>query len=266
MLSEERANRILDLLNQKGAVSVNELQRLLSVSRETIRRDINRLATANRLRKTHGGVLALNAREPSFTERMVANKTGKQAIGRLAASLVPDGASLILDSGTTAWCVADALTERHDLTVYTNDINIAQLLAGQNNNNIHLLGGQYNHSEGTTGGLDSYAMLQNYYADFAFVVVNGVTAQPWIMDYSREGAELRSTMLALARTPVILADRTKHNQIITTRISNLDKVDYWITDTKPDEKLRAGMQKLAVEVLVAEAGKYEPDGVTRNIA
>lgn len=256
MLSEERANRILDLLNQKGAVSVNELQRILDVSRETIRRDINRLAKANRLRKTHGGVLALNAREPSFTERMIVNKTGKQAIGYLAATLVPDGASLILDSGTTAWCVADALTERCDLTIFTNDINIAQLLAGQNNNVVHLLGGRYNHSEGTTGGLDNYAMLRNYYTDFAFVVVNGVSPQPWIMDYSREGAELRSIMLSLARTPIIMADYTKHNQIITTRIANLEKVDYWITDVSPDDKLRAGMKKFAVEVLVAEESSY----------
>ena len=109
MLAEQRRSLILDIVAEQGSVSVTELYRRLKVSRETIRRDITRLATENRLCKTHGGALSLDSREPAFAERMSVNLPGKRAIGRVAAALVPDGASLIIDAGTTALCVAEAL-------------------------------------------------------------------------------------------------------------------------------------------------------------
>ena len=92
MLAEQRRNVILEILAERGSVSVNELSRRLAVSNETIRRDITRLARENRLRKTHGGALSLDSVEPAFTERMAVNIEGKREIGRMAAGLVPDGA------------------------------------------------------------------------------------------------------------------------------------------------------------------------------
>ena len=81
MLAEERRDRILSILGEKGSVSVNELYRRLKVSRETIRRDITRLAAAHKLRKTHGGALSIDQVEPAFAERLAVNIDGKRAIG-----------------------------------------------------------------------------------------------------------------------------------------------------------------------------------------
>src|SRR5262245_66551171 len=93
------------MVNGRGSISITEIQRKLKVSRETIRRDIVALADTQRLRKTHGGAISLEQSEPEMTVRQVTNVDGKRAIGRLAANLVPDGASVVLASGTTVQAV-----------------------------------------------------------------------------------------------------------------------------------------------------------------
>src|SRR3970282_2087906 len=118
-------------------------------------------------------------------------------------------------------CVAEALAPRRGLTVYTNDIHVAGRLAGRNNNRVLLLGGEVQGGEGAILGRDATQMLANYYADFAFVGASALSTDPWLMDYSREGAELRAEMLAQARPAVLLADHTKFNRTAPVRVANL---------------------------------------------
>src|SRR5262249_22387604 len=132
VLAEQRQSMILAMVNQRGSLSITEIQRKLKVSRETIRRDLMLLADRNALRKAYGGALSLERSEPEIAVREVTNAEGKRAIGRLAAGLVPDGASVILASGSTTQSVADALLARHGLTVFTNSIVNCAKLAGHN--------------------------------------------------------------------------------------------------------------------------------------
>lgn len=255
MLAEKRRALILDTLKEKGSVSVTELHRRLKVSRETIRRDITRLAVENRLSKTHGGALSLDSTEPAFAARMAVNLEGKRAIGRVAAELVPDGASLIVDSGTTTLCLAEALSSRRRLTVYTNDVRVAGRLAGRHDNRVVLLGGELQGGEGATYGRDATATLQHYFADFAFVGASALAPHPWLMDYTREAAELRAQMLASARTVVLLADRTKFGRVAPVKVANFDKVTHIVTDAAPPADLARGLRAFTAEVLVAGAAR-----------
>jgi len=109
VLAEQRQNLIVAMVNQRGSVSITEMQRKLKVSRETIRRDLVLLADRQALRKTHGGALSLERSEPEIALREVINVDVKRTIGRRAASLVPDGASVILAGGSTVQAVAESL-------------------------------------------------------------------------------------------------------------------------------------------------------------
>ncbi|MCP5368147.1 MAG: DeoR/GlpR transcriptional regulator [Hyphomicrobiales bacterium] len=251
MLAEQRRSLILEILAEKGSVSVTDLHRRLGVSRETIRRDITRLDQENRLRKTHGGALSFDGVEPSFDERMAVNLEGKRRIGREAAELVPDGASMLIDYGTTTLCLADALTERRRLTVYTNDLHIAARLAGRNDNRVLLLGGELSATESATLGWDTVAMLARYYTDFAFVGAGALSAHPWLTDFSREAAELRTCMLNQARTPVLLADHTKFQRVAPVRVVNLEKVKLLVTDQAPPDAMATGLRALGLDIAVA---------------
>src|SRR5689334_21133719 len=122
IIAEQRHRLILERLGAEGAVAVGRLSEALGVSRETIRRDLHFLARAGHLLKKHGGAISISRTEPDETQRSQTNAEGKRRIGLHAASMVPSGATVVLDSGTTARCVADELAARRDLTVITNDL------------------------------------------------------------------------------------------------------------------------------------------------
>jgi len=252
MLAEQRRSLILDLLAEKGAVSITDLHRQLRVSRETIRRDLTRLDRDNRLKKTHGGALSVDSFEPAFDERMTVNVEGKRRIGIAAAALVPDGASVILDSGTTIQGLVNALVHSRRLTVITNDIQAAMRLAGRNDNRVLILGGELIPGEGAILGRDTTAMLSTYFADFAFVGAGALSPHPWLMDFTREAAELRGQMLAMARRPVVLADHTKFGRLAPVRVPNFEKVRHIIVDQAPEGAFAEALAGLGAEIAVAD--------------
>ena len=252
MLAERRQSLIVAMVNQRGSVSITEMQRKLRVSRETIRRDLVRLADRNALRKTHGGALSLERSEPEIALREVTNADVKRSIGRRAASLVPDGASVILASGSTVQAVADALLARQGLTVFTNSIGVCRRLAGQNKNRVHLLGGELQAINGATLGRDTTSMLAHYFADFVFIGAGAISPTGWLMDYTREEGELHSLMLQSARTAVVVADHSKFNRYAPVRVENFEKVTHIVTDHAPDAPLAAALSGLPLEILLQE--------------
>lgn len=256
MLAEERQSLILSMVNTRGFISITEIRHKLAVSRETIRRDIVALADSQRLRKTHGGALSLEQSEPEMTVRQVMNPAGKRAIGQLSASLVPDGASVILASGTTAQAVADALMTHRGLTVFTNSVISCGKLMGHNGNRVHMLGGEVQPINGATLGRDTTAMLANYFADFAFIGAGAISPAGGLMDYTREEGELHSLVLQSARTAVVVADHEKFGRFAPIRVDNFEKATYLVTDRKPDREIATALAALPLEVLVPE----EEDG------
>jgi DeoR family glycerol-3-phosphate regulon repressor len=255
MLAEQRHRLILDRLGEDGAVSIATLSAELSISRETVRRDVQLLAGRGLLRKTHGGALPLVAVEPDVGLRFSLNPEGKRAIGRRAALEVPDGASIILDSGTTTRAIADALTARHGLVVYTNDLEICRRLARRNGNRVILLGGEIQAHEEATIGWDAIETLSRYYADFAFVGAGGITAEGELTDFGRDAAELRSRMLGAARWAAVVADHSKFGRVTPARVAGFGRGRKLITDKTPPRALRAALEALGIEILLPERAK-----------
>jgi DeoR family transcriptional regulator, glycerol-3-phosphate regulon repressor len=254
MLIEKRQQLILDRLARDGAAGIAAMATVLGVSRETIRRDVNALSDRQLLKKTHGGALASQAAEPSLTTRMEVNAAGKRRIGLAAAKMVPDGASLIIDCGSTTQALARALLQHRRLTVYTNDLHVCRLLSRRNGNVVNLLGGQLLEHEDATAGWETVAQVAQYHVDLAFVGVSGIGDDGTLTDYERAGAELRSRMLIAAKLPVLLADRTKFGQVKPVTVANFDKVRRLITDVAPAAPIRRRLAARGIEVIVARPG------------
>jgi len=242
---------ILSMVNQRGSLSITEIQRKLKVSRETVRRDIMLLADRQALRKTHGGALSMERTEPEIAVREVINAEGKRAIGRLAASLVPDGATVILASGSTVQSVAEALQSHQGLTVFTNSIFNCMKLMGRNKNRVFMLGGEVQAINGAALGRDATTMLSHYFADFVFMGAGAISPSGWLMDYTREEGEMNSQMLMSARTPVAVADHSKFNRFAPVRVENFEKVTHLVTDKKPEPPLAEALAAMPLELLVS---------------
>jgi len=252
VLAEQRQSVILAMVDQRGSLSITDLQRKFKVSRETIRRDLLLLAERNMLRKTHGGALALERGEPEIAVREGINAEAKQIVGRLAASLVPDGASVMLSGGSTVQAVADALLDRHGLTVFTNSIAGCSKFAARNKNRVYMLGGEIQTINNAALGRDATAMLAHYFADFAFIGAGAVSPDGWVMDYTREEAELSALMLRSARTSVVVADHSKFNSHAPVRVITFDKITHLVTDRRPEAPLSKVLDRLPLELMVSD--------------
>ncbi len=251
MLAEQRQKYILNQLAATGALAISALVAELGVSRETIRRDLNALAERGLLVLTHGGALAADRTEPDMQTRAAINAEGKRAIGQRAAELVPDGASLILDYGTTTHAVAQALQGHRNLLVYTNDLSIALLLARRNGNRVIVLGGELQDNEDATHGWDTIEQVSRYHTDFAFVGIGGVTPRGEICDFSRGAAELRSRMLLSADVACVVADYTKFGRNTGVTIRHFDQVAWLVTDMAPEPALAEALRQAGPKLLIA---------------
>jgi len=251
MLAEERQNHILSLVKAHRSISITDIQRTLNVSRETIRRDLLTLAEQRKLRKTHGGAISLESHEPDMAVRQTTNVDGKKAIGLLAASMIPDGASILLAAGTTVQSASDHLMTRQALTVFTNCIASSLKLSGRNNNRVHLLGGEIQAQNQACLGRDATQMLSNYFADFAIIGAGAISPRGTLMDFSREEAELHNLMLHSAQTVIVVADHQKFGRYAPVQVQSLDRAHYLVTDREPDVDMAEVLSPLSVEVLVA---------------
>ncbi len=145
LLAEPRRRRILEWIQEEGAARVRDLAQTFQVSEATIRQDLERLEQEGTVTREHGGAF-LNS-VPEQVGAMVLhhqdNMDKKRSIGALAASLVEDGDTVILDAGTTTTEVALRLKDRRNLTVITNALNIAMILGAIPGNAVHMPGGQF---------------------------------------------------------------------------------------------------------------------------
>ncbi|WMT40121.1 DeoR/GlpR family DNA-binding transcription regulator [Paenibacillus sp. D2_2] len=123
---EERRQTILAQLSKEGKVQVHDLAGIFNVSTETIRRDLDRLEKEGKLRKVYGGAVQTRSEwiEPTFMKRSQMHHAEKQSIGRLAASLVREGETILLDNGTTTLEIMRELKHRADVTVITNSVPV----------------------------------------------------------------------------------------------------------------------------------------------
>jgi DeoR/GlpR family transcriptional regulator of sugar metabolism len=266
---------ITAMVNQRGSLSITEIQRKLKVSRETIRRDLVQLADRNMLRKAHGGALSLERSEPEIAIREEINADAKRVIDGWRPAWCPTAPR---DSPPAArCCVADTLLARQGLTVFTNSIAVCSKLAGHNKNHVHMLGGEVQAINGATLGRDATTMLSHYFADFSFVGAGAISPTGWVMDFTREEGELHGLMLQSARTAVVVADHSKFNRYAPVRVSNLEKVTHLVTDRPPDPSTAATLaaaaradggrgRQAARERDVAAGGRRSPQVMSASIS
>jgi DeoR/GlpR family transcriptional regulator of sugar metabolism len=185
--------------------------------------------------------------------REVSNVEAKRAIGLRAAELVPDGATVVLSSGSTPQSVAEALLARQGLTIYSNSLVVCGKLANRNRNRVVVLGGEIQANNNSTLGHDAISVLSNYHTDFAFVGAGGISPDGWVMDYTRDEAELHRLMLRSARTAAIVADYSKFNRHAPVRVADFEKITHLVTDRPPDGPLARALAGLPLEVLLSDA-------------
>lgn len=228
----QRDSQILAFLEENGHATVNELCKNLYVSEATMRRALSNLARKGLINRTHGGAELLKtfSHAGPFSSRILLNAAAKRDIARKAATLVPDGSLVILDQSSTCYHLAEALMDKRDLTVVTNNLEIAQLLSSTNFE-VRVSGGQLcNASRICMVGEDAQQLFLNICADFAFFSSRSLSKDGIISDCNRDEVNVRIAMFKHAKYKVFLCDSSKFSSTSGYIQSHLQDVDILISE------------------------------------
>jgi DeoR/GlpR family transcriptional regulator of sugar metabolism len=253
LLSEPRRRRILDWIQEEGSARVRELALAFQVSEATIRQDLERLEQDGQITREHGGAFlnSVPAQVGTMTLHHQDNMEQKRRIGALAAGLVKDGETIILDAGTTTTEIALRLTGRRNLTVITNALNIAMILGAVPGNAVHMPGGQFKAPTLSLSGDSSVEYFRNIFAAKLFLATAGVALDAGLTYPSFADLQLKEAMIKAASHVYLVADSTKINKSSFTRLGSLDVIHSFITDAGIGDADADAFRKRGIEVLVA---------------
>lgn len=250
LLSEERRREIAELVQSDGRALVRDLAKRYRTSLITIRKDLEHLHRRGLIERAHGGALPLRAGaliDPSLQEKEKLHREEKERIAEAAARMVREGQVIILDSGTTTTAVARALRRFQHLTIITNAVNIAALLAGSSIEVI-LAGGTLRKNSFSLVGPLAEDALRHLNADTLFLGVDGIDCLTGLTTPNLQEARVNRVMIEAARRKVLVADSSKFGRRSLSLIVPTKALDEIITDKRiPRGDLRA-LRKMGIEV------------------
>ncbi len=229
----ERSDYIMAILKREKVVLVNDLSRQLNVSEETIRNDLKKLEKEHKLRRVHGGAYLNDGygNETPFSVRSKIMCAEKALIAQRCLPLIRNRDTIFLDSSSTAYNLAKAIFDcGKRLTVITNSLEIARVLATNNEIRLVLLGGEFQQDSLSFQGDLLQEQLSEYYISTAFISATGVDLAAGITDSMQGEARVRKTVVLRAAQYVLLADETKFQQHGPYVISSFADVDCLVSD------------------------------------
>lgn len=236
MLSEQRHEMILKILEEKRSITVTELTELLNISESTARRDIVMLDKAGKLVKVFGGAVlsdtTYQSAEPTVTQKVEINREEKIQIARYAASLIQPQDFVYIDAGTTTGYMLGFIEET-DATFVTNAVAHAQRLAAKGMY-VLLVGGTLKSTTEAVVGTNAALTLKDYHFTKGFFGTNGVSRTAGFTTPDANEALVKRTALEQCRTAYVLCDNSKFNVVSSVTFASLSAGTI-LTDRKPEE-------------------------------
>lgn len=231
---------ILTILQSHQYASIEELAEALHVSTSTVRRKLSDLQEKGLITRTHGGAQLNDTNNffPSFTFRIHQNSYEKKKIALSAIKLIKHGDLIFLDGTTSAFFIAEYLSEFKNIRVITNGIDTLSLLA-KNNIAAYSTGGHVSqNNRSVLVGHYAEEMVKNFHADIAFFSAVSVDENGEIYDCFEEENVIRKAMIGHATKKVFLCDSTKFDKTSMFHLCSLNDVDYVVSNHDLPENIR----------------------------
>ena len=257
MLVEERRQRVLDLVSQRGFVALNDLAQTIDVSESTLRRDLDYWHKQGLLRRTHGGAMFVGdaATLPALEDRSASQLDEKRAVARVAAERIQDGDTILLDGGTTTFEVARLLVGR-PLQIVTNSLPIANLFASSRETDLVILGGYVYPKTGVALGPLTVRMMEDVHVHRLIMSVGGITNKG-LFNSNLLLVETERQMMRCADEVVVVADHTKIGRQALAYLCDLAAIDTLIVDGDLSAPQRELLARSGARVIVAGEGGEE---------
>ncbi|MDR0929135.1 MAG: DeoR/GlpR family DNA-binding transcription regulator [Oscillospiraceae bacterium] len=243
-MKPKRYEQILRIVDAQRVVSIEELCDQLGVSKATIRRDLIYLDEKQQLKRTHGGAVSLV--RPATDDVPIAirhriHKEAKEQIALAALTLIHEGSTLFIGSGTTLQGLAARLNSFSKLTIVTNDVGVAYEVAHRTANHLIVTGGKLRPATATLCGSQTEAMLRDMHVHTAFLSADSALPGRGFMDVNIEEVAIKRAMIAGAQSSVMLMDCSKFRAGAFVSICPLSDVDHTITNADIDPEIEQAL-------------------------
>lgn len=246
----QREEKIIQLLQNTSDLSVTELGKMLGVSTVTIRTDLRALASKGMVLRTRGS--AIPAYHPLLLEKQASNMAAKEAIAKVAATLVSDGDRIMITNGTTSALVAKYLLGKRDIQVVTNSTLLIPYARVNPNMSMTMVGGEFRPSAEALVGPTAVKQLQEYHVAIAFTGTDGFSIEHGLTTHLMENAEIVRKMCAQAVKKVLVADSSKFGKQGFVKIFPVSEIDVLITDSELPDDAAVRLREMGIEVIIAE--------------
>jgi DeoR/GlpR family transcriptional regulator of sugar metabolism len=247
MLKVERQSIILEELRAFNKVESSRLCDLLSVSEDTIRRDLNDLEKKGQLKKVHGGAISLSY-IPSFKKREVIEIQTKHEIAKKALSLIEDDMVLIIDGGTSNLQLVNLLPQDKKLTIFTNSIPVASKLCEYSNIDGVMLGGNILSKGYTTIGPQAIEPLQEIHADMCFLGITSIDLDG-LTEANRQETNIKKTIIKASNKVATLTISDKIYTKQPFKVCDLSFLDILITELNPEDPKLAPFKEKGIRII-----------------
>lgn len=236
-----RQLKLIDVVRSRGSLTVEQLADELSVTLQTVRRDVQRISEAGTLTRFHGGV-----RVPSSTTENIAHPqrqnlhaAGKACIAREVARQVPNHCSLFINIGTTTEAIADALLHHTGLRIITNNLNVATILCRNLDCEVIVVGGVVRPRDRGIVGEAAVDFIRQFKVDIALIGISGIESDGSLRDYDFREVKVTQTVIEHAREVWLAADVSKFNRPAMVEAAKVAQIDRLFTDAIPPDPFPA---------------------------
>ncbi|TRW98595.1 DeoR/GlpR transcriptional regulator [Paracoccus sp. M683] len=252
MVLNIRQLEILELAKASGRVSVDDLAARFEVAAQTIRRDLSELADQGILDRVHGGaVMPSGVSNIGYDERRRMHEEAKAAIARACAAEIPDNSSVIINIGTTTEAVARELLNHRNLTVITNNMNVANILVANDSCEVMVAGGALRRSDGGLVGDLTIEFMAQFKPDFAVIGTSALDADGDLLDFDMAEVRVSRAIVAQARRAFLVTDLSKLERSAPMRIISMQVLDTVFVDRPLPVPLMQRCREWGTRVVVA---------------
>lgn len=256
IMIQERKNFILEELNKKGIVRVDNLSSLLNTSDVTIRRDLKQLEDEGLLKRIYGGAVKKSNTvfEPQVSKLLTENIDQKKQIAKYAYSLLEDSDAISIDGSTTGYYLAKQIRKDggKKLTVVTNSILISYELMGLTYIDLYTVGGQVPANSWAARSERAEKDFKAFCVDKAFIGVNGIDFNIGITTPDIYETQIKRAMMSVSKQTYILADSTKFSHTYFSYICSPAEANAIITDSQVSPRIIAEAESRKITLLVAD--------------
>lgn len=251
---EQRRAEIIELIQRTGSVRVTELAKMYSISEVTVRSDLEYLESQGQLSRVHGGAVGTGKlyANMDLSERYMTNAASKRELAAVAAALIENNDTIMMNAGTTLAYVLKAIQGKKNVSIVTNSIQNALEVSSYPGVNVILLGGEIDAKYQFTHGTDTIAQLDRYHANKCIISVDGISTEDGLtLYYSNESGIVRR-MIELCDEVIVVADSSKLNRSAFSRVASLRDVDTVVTNQTENREFVGRLTELGIEVIETE--------------